>query len=116
MIFSLLFSLFLTECAELGVGALLGLRSKKALAVVFLTNIVTNVPFVFFLRLRFEMGLPVSDLLIFALETLIFFTEFLIYRAFCGKTARALFYSFVLNGASFLLGVFVNMIHKWVIS
>ena len=117
MLFSLLFSLILTECAEVPLAAAFpAFRSKRGLLVVALANVVTNPAVVYVMRLYHLYGSGAGEIvLLAALEIAAVLTEGPIYRRLTGKTTSALLYSLILNGGSFLLGIAVNVLLKQVI-
>ena len=106
-------SLILTLVIELPAAFLLGVRKKQDLLIVFLVNVLTNPAAVFLClcaRSYLTEGYIIAELFV---EVLVVVTEGLIYRGFSvkGKRIRQPFLlSFILNAASYLMGVVINLI------
>lgn len=116
MIFSLFLSLTVTLAAEFSVALLLGLRDRCSLLMVFLVNIVTNPVVVYLLNLQYYYGVLLPKIpLTLLLEIGAFVTEVLLYRlAFHGER-NVWRLSLILNAASYLLGVAVNILLRQVL-
>lgn len=116
MIFSLLLSFAVTLIAEFVVAFLLGLRDRRSLLMVFLVNIVTNPVVVYLLNLQYRYGVLLPEIpLTLLLEIGAFVTEALLYRlAFKGER-NVWRLSLILNAASYLLGVVVNILLRQVL-
>lgn len=116
MIFSLLVSFAVTIFAELTVALILGLRRKVQLFLVFLANVITNPLTVYIVNLLHCYGNVAAEYTVLGfLEIAAVVTEALIYRYALGwSPKKALLFSMLLNAASFLLGMTVQFILKWV--
>ena len=107
-------SLALTLVIELSAAYLLGVKKKEDLLIVFLVNVLTNPAAVFLCwcaRGWIDKGYWLAEL---AVEVLVVLTEGLIYKSFHiegKKIKQPLLLSFVLNAASYLTGVVINLIH-----
>ena len=103
-------SLALTLLAELPLAAILGLRDRRKLETVFLMNLATNPPTVFFLTLARKFWSPVPALALFCiLECLVWLIETGLLRIGAGLSVkRAAFCSLLLNAASCVLGIAVS--------
>ena len=115
MIFSLIISFAVTVVVEIVVGLLLGLRDRHSLLMIFLVNVVTNPIVVFLLNVEYLYGLPLSRLsLTILLEITAFLTEALLYRYALKGGRNPYFLALVLNAASYLMGVVINILLRQV--
>ena len=116
MILSLLLSLAVTLVAEVSVALLLGFRDRCSLLVVFLVNIVTNPVVVYLLNLQYHYGVLLPEMpLTVLLEIGAFVTEALLYRLVFKGEGHVWRLSLILNAASYLLGVVVNILLRQVL-
>lgn len=116
MIFSLLLSFGVTVLVELSAAFLLGLRDRRSLCIVFLVNVVTNPVVVYILNLQYYYGLflPKVPLTVF-LECSAVAAEAFLYRFAWKGNRNPLLLAIILNAASYLFGVVVNIIIKQVL-
>lgn len=116
MIFSLLVSFAVTVMVELSAAFLLGLRDRRSLALVFLVNAVTNPVVVYLLNLQHYYGILLPKIpLTILLECSAVAVEALLYRIALKGDRHPLFLALVLNAASYLMGIVVNIIIKQVL-
>lgn len=116
ILLSLLQSLLLTLTVELFLAFALGVRHGKDLFIVALVNLLTNpvVNYCSYWAIYFFTARSVCTVLIMlALELSAVFVEFLIYRRLLTyDRIGKLKLSFLLNGASFLMGVLIVLITR----
>ena len=113
---SLLQSLLLTLIAELFLAAALKVHSGKDLVVIALVNCLTNpiVNYCYYWAVYWFSARNVyTFLILLGLEAFAVITEFLLYKHLLSYERIApLKLSLLLNGASFLLGLLLNILLK----
>lgn len=95
-----------TEIVECTAAVLYPHRNLRDTLLVFLVNAATNPAAVFLnFLLPFRITFPVIWILF--LEILIWLTEALIYRKVLSSNKNPFLFSFVLNAASYVIGLFI---------
>lgn len=116
MITSLLLSFGITVFVEIGVALLLGLRDRRSLLIVFLVNAVTNPVVVFLLNVQYLYGILLPKIpLTILLEFAAVITEALLYRFALKGNLNPVILALLLNAASYLGGVVVNILLRQVL-
>lgn len=108
LIRSLIVSLAFTLMLELGFALILGVRSRRNLALVALVNVLTNPPVVLLCSL-----FP-SPLLTIATELSAVFIEGVIYRAGT-DFRRPMLFSLSANAFSYLIGLALNALARYLL-
>lgn len=92
---------------ELGAVLLFGIRNKKDLLLIMLTNIITNPLLVYFsLMLMYYLGIDTGTILTYlVLEPIVVLVEYLIYKKYLAGRKDYLIVSFVLNLISITGGI-----------
>ena len=112
ILLSLALSLTVTLAVELLLAVLLKIRSIKDLSIIALVNVLTNpvVNYCYYWAIYFFSKNSIYTwLIIIVLELAAVFTELLIYRPLLSfERFGKLKLSFLLNGASFLMGLLIS--------
>ena len=118
ILISLLRSLLLTLVIELFLAAALKMHSGKDLLIVALANILTNpiVNYCYYWAIYFFSAYSIYTILILlALEVFAVFTEYLIFKRLLSyDRIGKLKLSLILNGVSFMIGLFLSALLRWI--
>lgn len=108
LILILVVSLILTQIIELLFALLTGIRDKRELSLIFLTNLVTNPPTVLISRLFYYFGGIALYRYAFLLEILVVILEGIIYSKCSNFIKHPFMFALAINALSFTAWLIIS--------